>query len=128
MPAIQSKNRETTDTFNRPLKILQANINHSRDAFHLLRATAAELRVDVVAVSDPLWNPMGGGWEFGEVFSVAAWVTGFNGRRAMDNLTVRCQSHVAVVVEGLMVVACCLRPNQTRADLNDEIEELEQLR
>lgn len=84
--------------------------------------------MDVVAVSDPLWNPMGGGWEFGRVFGAAAWVTGFNGKCAMDDLTVRRQFHVAVVVEGLIIVACYLRPNQSRAEFDNELEELEQLR
>lgn len=64
-----------------------------------------------MAVADPLWNPGGGGWVYGGNHGAVICLTGFNGRRALDNLTKCTPSHVAVVIEGIMIVAYYLRPS-----------------
>lgn len=108
------------------MKILHVNVNHCRDAQHLLRATAAELRIDVVAVADPLWNP--GGWAYGGTHGAAVRVTGFNGRRALDDMTTCEPSHVAVVVEGIKIVSCYFRPNVAIRDFHMELDALDRIR
>lgn len=74
-----------------------------------------------------MWNP-GSGWEYGGTHESAVWVTAFNGRRALEDKTTRTQYHVAVVIEGLMVVVVYLQPSQTLRELHEELDALESLR
>lgn len=109
------------------IKIVQINLNHCPDTQVLLQATAAELSADIIAVADPLWNP-GGGWEFGKSHGAAIWVTNFNGRRVLDQKTLRARFHVAVVIDDLMVVSCYLRPLSSMQEFEDEVTLLQEIR
>lgn len=95
------------------LKILQINLNHCRLAHYLLTQTAVEQKVDVVFISEPLFNP--GNWVMTKGGRAAIWITNNNGIKRWEDEDRIDEDFTAVRVSNLTLISIYISPNITNA-------------
>lgn len=88
----------------------------------MLEQTAAEVKADVVLISEPYKNPGACVWARGG--RAAAWVTGFNGQRSLDDGKVEGNDFVAVRVGNYVIVSVYFSPSLKTAQFAAEIRTL----
>lgn len=121
VPLLPGGGKKLATTFSE-LKILQLNVNHCYIAQQLLAKTAKDMKVDVVVVAEPLFDP--GSWIFAEANHAAIWVTGINCIRALDDTVVRGNGFVRVAVGDTLIISCYLPLNTTIGGFRSQLDEL----
>ncbi|XP_052749771.1 uncharacterized protein LOC128200421 [Galleria mellonella] len=105
-------------------RILQANLNHCRDAQNLLFQSVAEMGVDLVVAAEPLFIPLGDNW-FGDTDALVA--VGSVGRKPTSPQAVGLFSSSGIVGVSwgeILVVGVYFSPNRSFAEFGQYIDGL----
>ncbi|XP_076301802.1 uncharacterized protein LOC143219879 [Lasioglossum baleicum] len=92
------------------------------NAQNLLAQTAVELEIDVVIISDPLFNP--GSWIFGKGNTTAIWVTGVNGLARFEDGDKREDDFTAVQLGDYVIVSIYLSPSLSSNEYSNRLEKI----
>lgn len=104
------------------MKILQINLNHCTLAHEMLAQTAAELKADIVLISEPLRNP--GQWLWAKKGRAAIWMTGQNNLKSMEDGNIEDEDFAAVRVGNCIIISIYFSPSLSTGNYSARIKRL----